>query len=379
MKVLFVGARLFRDVAEYAGSTGVYRILTESNPRSMDWELADEVHFVPRGMEHPMRIALERHVDGVIPLIGVDDPLPDVGKMKEELEAYGIRVVASDREGVEIGVNKVKAKIIFEELNVPTPEWEVVENERPSIDPPMVVKDPRSQAGLGVKVHKTRKPRVTGRKLVEEFIEGAEVSIEVLSWDGEVVPLVPTFKGSTTDRRHPINRMRMSPAPIDPSVERRIKKFAAKIVKRLGLEGNVDFDVVVREDEFWFLEFNPRPSGTRYMTSGCTGIWPLRELVDMGIGRWRPPKVRKLWCAIECPVWRPADKGRLREMFDGGVYHVFYEYYGRFDVGGRVTVRGDSFKEAFGRLRSTLKAAGADAKRAEREYRRRLREIEEYL
>ncbi|WP_457620693.1 ATP-grasp domain-containing protein [Methanopyrus sp.] len=379
MKVLFVGARLLRDVAEYAGSTGVYRILTESNPRSRDWKLADEVHFVPRGMEHPTRIARERHVDGVVPLIGVDDPLPDVGEMKEELEAEGIRVVASNRGSVEIGIDKVRAKLVFEELNVPTPEWEVVENERPSIDPPVVVKDPQSQAGLGVTVHETREPKVAGRKLVEEFIEGAEVSIEVLSWDGEAVPLVPVFKGSTVDRRHPIDRMRMSPAPIDPSVERKIKRCAVKVVKRLGLEGNVDFDVVVREDEFWFLEFNPRPSGTRYMTSGCTGIWPLRELVDMAADRWRPPKVRKLWYAIECPVWRPTDKDPLRRMFDGGVYHAFYEYYGRFDVGGRVTVRGDSFKEAFTRLSSALKAAGADVKRAEREYRRRLREIEEYL
>ncbi|WP_456435580.1 ATP-grasp domain-containing protein [Methanopyrus sp.] len=379
MKVLFVGVRLFRDVAEYAGSTGVYRILTESNPRSKNWELADEVHFVPRGMEHPTRIARERRVDGVVPLIGVDDPLPEVGGMKEELEDEGIRVTASNREGVEIGIDKVKAKRVFEELNVPTPEWEVVENERPSIGPPVVVKDPRSQAGLGVTVHETQKPRVAGCKLVEEFIEGAEVSIEVLSWDGEVVPLVPMFKGSTTDRRHPIDRMRMSPAPIDSSVERRIKRCAVRVVKRLGLEGSVDFDVIVRENEFWFLEFNPRPSGTRYMTSGCTGIWPLRELVDMATDRWRPPKVKKLWCAIECPVWRPTDKDTLREMFDGGVYHVFYEYYGRFDVGGRVTVRGDSFKGAFTRLRLALKAAGADVKRAEREYRRRLREIEEYL
>ncbi len=379
MRVLFVGARLFRDVAEYAGSTGVYRILTESNPESWDWELADEVHFVPRGMEHPARIALEREVDGVVPLIGVDDPLLEVAEMKERLESEGIPVAASGLEGTRTGVDKIRAKRAFEELNIPTPEWEVVEDERPRLRPPLVVKDPRSQAGINVNVYERSVPRVHGRRLVEEFVEGAEVSIEVLSWDGEVVPLVPVFKGSTLDEDHPIERMRLAPAPLDGSVERGIKRCAVRLVKRLGLEGTVDFDVVVREDEFWFLEFNPRPSGTRYMTSGCSGVWPLRELVDMVVGRWRPPRVRKVWHAIECPVWNASRREPLRERFDGGAYHVFYEYRGRMDVAGRITVRGESFKEAFERLRSAFRAAGANVRLAEKEFELRIREAGKFL
>ncbi len=377
--VLFVGARLFVDVAGYAGDAGIRKILTESNPTAPYQELADEVHIVPRGMEHPTRIALERNVDGVVPLIGVDDPLPGVARMKEELERHGIPVAASPPEGTRTGVDKIEAKRAFEDLGIPTPEWEIVDSGRPEMDPPIVVKDPRSQAGHGVSVFTERKPAVHGRRLVERFVDGAEISMEVLSWRGKVVSLVPAFKGSTREDRHPIRRMRMAPAPLNEDVERAIRKDAERLVKKLGLEGNVDFDIVVNGDEYWFLEFNPRPSGTRYLTSGATGIWPLREMTDMVLGDWKPPDPEPKWFAIECPVWRPRTVAPLERLFDGGIHHVFYRYHGVTDLAGRVTVRGEGPEDAMRTLLTALKAAGADIDRVKREYDLRTEEITRYL
>ena len=67
MKLLFIGARLFDDVAVYTKKMGITTVLTESNPQAQNLDLADSYHLVPRGMEHPKDIALkENEVVGVL-------------------------------------------------------------------------------------------------------------------------------------------------------------------------------------------------------------------------------------------------------------------------------------------------------------------------
>ncbi len=58
MKLLFIGARLFDDVAIYTKEKGITSVLTESNPKAQNLDLADSYHIVPRGMEHPKEIAI---------------------------------------------------------------------------------------------------------------------------------------------------------------------------------------------------------------------------------------------------------------------------------------------------------------------------------
>lgn len=111
MKLLFIGARLFDDVALYTKDNGITTVLTESNPKSANLNLADSHYIVPRGMEHPKEIALQEDVDGVIPLIGIDSPLFEVALLKEELERdYGLPVVASPPEAVTISGTKLKPR-----------------------------------------------------------------------------------------------------------------------------------------------------------------------------------------------------------------------------------------------------------------------------
>ena len=88
MKILFIGARLFNEVAGYAQSRGIETILSESSPESPNLKLADEYHIVPRGMDRPIELALSKDVDAVVPIIGIDIPLPEVARMKEKLEKH---------------------------------------------------------------------------------------------------------------------------------------------------------------------------------------------------------------------------------------------------------------------------------------------------
>ena len=86
MKILFIGARLFDDVALYTKKNCIQSIISESNAESHNLKLADSNYIVSRGMEEPMKIAIQEEVDGVVPLIGIDGPLIEVAIMKKKLE-----------------------------------------------------------------------------------------------------------------------------------------------------------------------------------------------------------------------------------------------------------------------------------------------------
>ena len=313
MKILFIGARLFDDIAVYTKKEGITSIITESNPDSKNLDLPDIHYIVPRGMEGPKEIALKEDVDAVVPLIGIDKPLFEIAKLKDDLEKnYGLPVVASPVDAVSISRDKLKTKEFFVKNQIKTPSFSKISKNFSEISLPAVLKQLEGQGGSGVKI------AVNGDDLkncidnfegaiVEEFVEGTEVSIEVLRWNNETVPLVPVYKGKTTlEGIHPLDKLKTAPLNIENQKNEDIRLLAGKIADLLGSEGIIDIDIIIDKQGInYFIEINTRPSGTRYLTAASTNISPMHELVDMATGKWNSKDVQKRimqYNALEIPV-----------------------------------------------------------------------------
>jgi carbamoylphosphate synthase large subunit len=399
VKILFIGARLFDDVYFYLKEKGIYSILTESNENAPNLDLADEYHIVARGMEEPMKIAIEKNVDAVVPLIGIDPPLVDVAIMKEKLEKeYNIPVIFPNKIPVEICSNKFLTKEFFKIYNINTPNYfffannnnnqynkfindyqefindietinvnninniknneniknikyikninnnekikssdeikineesnfttylhnlvlnslkinEYNKNEIP-FDFPYVLKQGEGQGGKDLIIGEDEKSFLDyvnnfPTTLVEEYIDGYELSIEVLSYNDEYVPLVPVYKGDTSLKaNHPLNKVRYAPAEIEGLDNQVVKEEAIKIAKALAVEGTIDIDFIFSkvDHKLYAIEINTRPSGTRYLSYASTSISPLLSLVDMIINNFSNKVVDdkiKNYYAIEVPV-----------------------------------------------------------------------------
>lgn len=295
MKILFIGSRLYDDVDYYVREKNIYSILTESNENAINLDLPDEVIIVSRGMDEPKKIAVERNVDAVIPLIGIDPPLMDVAIMKEELEGeYGIPVIASDVEAVRLTSNKINTKEFFEGNDINTPDYQIIENSNQlKMDFPVVLKQGEGQGGKDIKIAQSLRDveeylNEFGTALCEKFVEGSEISIEVLAYNGEVVPLEPIYKGETTlSGTHPLNKTKTGPLAIDGLDNETIKKTAYKVAKLLNSDGIFEMDFMYSKDgEVFVIEVNTRPNGTRYLTTGTCNINSLHELVNMAIGEF---------------------------------------------------------------------------------------------
>ena len=313
MKILFIGARLFDDIALYTKKEGITSIVTESNPDSKNLDLPDTQYIVPRGMEGPKEIALKEDVDAVVPLIGIDKPLFEIAKLKEDLEnSHGLPVVASPISAVSISQDKLKTKEFFIKNHIKTPFFSKISKNISKIQLPAVLKQLEGQGGSGVKIAQNGddlKDYIGDFEgaIVEEFVEGTEVSIEVLRWNNETVPLVPVYKGETTlEGIHPLDKLKTAPLNIKNQKNEDIRSLAGKIADLLGAEGVIDIDIIIdRTGINYFIEINTRPSGTRYLTAASTSISPMHELVDMATGKWNSKDVQKKitnYSALEIPV-----------------------------------------------------------------------------
>ncbi|HIH36094.1 MAG TPA: ATP-grasp domain-containing protein [Methanosphaera sp.] len=360
MKILFIGSRLFDDAAWYAKRLGIETIITESNENAENLELADKHYIVSRGMEEPMDIAIKEEVDAVIPLIGIDPPLVDVGRMKDTLEEENdIPVIAAPYDTASLAANKYETKELLCENNIKTPKFNHLD-EPYDVDDlesqlPLVLKTPEGQAGRGVKIALTKDDILDfvsekNNIFSEEFVEGMEASIEVLRWKNQVVPLVPVYKGDTTlEGTHPLSKIKQAPLNIEgldnDKHNQYIRDLAVKLANLVGVEGTMDIDILhdSKSGEDFVIELNTRPSGTRYMTAASTNIYPICQLIDMACGNWSAKKVEssiKNYNATELPVGDfPIDKIVPKEkVFDGDNSYVVHgpTHY------QRVTIRADS-------------------------------------
>ena len=296
MKLLFISSRLYDDLDWYVKSKGIESILTESNEDAINLDLPDQVFIVPRGMDGPKQVALMQKVDAVVPLIGIDPPLIDVAHMKEELESeYGIPVVAAGVRAVELTSDKIKTKEFYTEIGVVTPNYQILDSpDDLSIEFPVVLKQGQGQGGKDIKVARSIEDveeyfSEFDQALCEEFIEGAEISIEVLGFNGEFVALPPIYKGETTlEGTHPLNKTKTGPCMVEGLDNNLVQHTAYNVAKNLASDGifEMDFMYSRKNDQLYAIEVNTRPNGTRYLTTATCGVNSLCELVNMAIGEF---------------------------------------------------------------------------------------------
>lgn len=296
MKILFIGSRLYDDVDYYVKQKGIESVLTESNEEAINLDLPDQVFIVPRGMDGPKQIAVTQDVDAVVPLIGIDPPLIQVAEMKEELEKdYGIPVIAADVRAVELTSNKINTKKFYTEIGVATPQYQILNSpDDLTLDFPVVLKQGEGQGGKDIKVaHNIDDVNEYfdefDQALCEKFIEGSEISIEVIGFNGEYVALPPIYKGETTlEGTHPLNKVKLGPCLVDGLDNNLVQQTAYKIARNLNSDGifEMDFMYSHKEGQLYAIEVNTRPNGTRYLTTATCGINSLCELINMACGQF---------------------------------------------------------------------------------------------
>lgn len=228
-------------------------------------------------------ICKENDIDIILPYITAELPL--MARKKEYFESIGVKVSVSSEESLKIANNKIEMMSRFPEL---MPKQETVHNSEevkaaaerigyPNV--PLCVKLPNMCGGAGFAVvddelafDMTTFNRIGVNRYVtfehlciiadkmnrpiilQEYVPGKDYSVCVLADKGRVAHKCG-FMGETMEYGSVITGM------IEYNEE--AYKVADKVVKELGLDGNLCIDFMVKEDgSVKMLEVNPRINAT---------------------------------------------------------------------------------------------------------------------
>lgn len=177
-------------------------------------------------------------------------------------------------------MDKIKSKEIMVTNKVPTPRYQVVDaRSKPTekdikISLPIVIKPSRDGSSVGVSIVKEKEQiesaLIAAAKwdyniLVEEFIDGAEVTVTVL--DGKALPsieIVPNEHFYDYEHKYTKGKTEyLIPAQLDEAVLKQLAEYSEFLFKCFGIRGyaRVDFMVKNRKDVY-VLEVNTLPGMT---------------------------------------------------------------------------------------------------------------------
>ena len=213
-----------------------------------------------------------------VAFIALHGPWGEDGKLQGVLELLGIPYTGSGVLASALAMDKVMAKTVLAANGLDVPEGEVVTSatDRPSIQPPSVVKPVESGSSFGLTMIEdpaaypaaiAEALRFDRRALVEERIRGRELTVGVIGLDDlralPVIEIVP--KGASFDyhaKYDPSASDELCPAPIPDEVAARAQDFAIRAHRALGCRGISRTDLMWAGERMVVLEVNTMPGMT---------------------------------------------------------------------------------------------------------------------
>ena len=202
------------------------------------------------------------------------------GRVQGLLEMMQIPYTGSGVMASSIAIDKVVTKqlLLFHEL--PTPGFDFIRPGDSIADLqarcqqlPLIVKPSREGSTIGITIARTAEvlqqgiaaaAELDGTVLVEEFIDGDELTVSVLN--GKALPIIKIvpksgfydyqakyFSGDTAY---------LLPAPIDAEVYQQVQRDAEAAYRALGCRGAARVDFMLREREYYCIEVNTIPGMT---------------------------------------------------------------------------------------------------------------------
>ena len=276
-------------------------------PDSGPAEQAFDVHGSPCGRDEALETLRSQ---GLVAYVGLHGPYGEDGTVQRVLEAAGVPYTGSGAAASSLGMDKELSKLAAAKAGAFTASHEVLVGTRlptwgfsKGIGYPCFVKPVSAgssvgvtrveeEAGLRPAVDTAQAEDPAGRAMVEELIDGPEVTCAVLRVDGELqtFPLV-AIQPSADDGFYDYHAKYVSertgyvcPAPVPESTREAIVELSTRLYAGLDLRGVVRLDFIVRSetDTPVFLELNTLPGFTTHSLvpmAARTGGWtPLAVL-----------------------------------------------------------------------------------------------------
>lgn len=308
---------------------GLRTVAIDRNPDAPGMALADAAFVVDTGdAKGAVEISRREGVEGALTLC-TDFPMVTVAAVNEALGLAGLRPEAAAR-----ATHKGLMREAFERAAVPMPRYVRTHDDAGiaravgGIGLPAILKPTSSSGSRGVFklsgagemeqaiAHVRSIAGRDGEVLVEEFVDGPEVSVETVSCGGEHHVIAITDK-QTTGSPHWIETGHSQPSLLPGRVRKEIARVARLGLDALGIMGSTaHVEIKVAGDSPKIIEIGARLGGdfiTTELVPRSTGVNMVRAAIELALGNAPDlKKTRDFGAAIRYLV---AEPGIVRRIF----------------------------------------------------------------
>lgn len=261
-----------------AKECGYETIMINCNPEtvSTDFDTADKLYFEPVFWEHIYDIIRHEKPEGVIVQLGGQTAL----KLAEKLDKYGIKIIGTSYDALDLAEDRGRFSTLLEELNIPFPRFGVAETAEEAskladvLDFPLLVRPSYVLGGQGMKIvinkEELEKHVIdllqqipNNRLLLDHYLDGAvEAEIDAIC-DGENVYIIGIMEHIEPCGIHSgDSNATLPPFNLGEFVLQQIKDHTVKIALALKTMGLINIQFAIKDDTVYIIEANPRASRT---------------------------------------------------------------------------------------------------------------------
>lgn len=261
-----------------AKECGYETIMINCNPEtvSTDFDTADKLYFEPVFWEHIYDIIMHEKPEGVIVQLGGQTAL----KLAEKLERYGIKILGTSFDALDLAEDRGRFSKVLEENNIPFPRYGVVESAEQALELsddlgfPLLVRPSYVLGGQKMKIVINKEELEhhvvdiinemgSNQILLDHFLGGAIEAEADAICDGENVYIIGIMQHIEPAGIHSGDSYAvLPPYNLGDFVIQQIEDITKKIAVALKTVGLMNIQFAIKDDKVYVIEANPRASRT---------------------------------------------------------------------------------------------------------------------
>jgi len=261
-----------------AKEAGYEAIMINCNPEtvSTDFDIADKLYFEPVFWEHLWDIIQHEKPVGVIVQLGGQTAL----KLAEKLEKYGVRIMGTSYEALDLAEDRGSFSSLLKEMNIPYPEFGVATDADEALEVsktigfPLLVRPSYVLGGQSMKIVINEKELENhildiwkhlpeNKVLLDHFLDGAIEAEADAICDGEDVYIIGIMQHIEPAGIHSGDSYAvLPPYNLGDFVIKQIETYTKRIAVALKTVGLINIQFAIKNDKVYIIEANPRASRT---------------------------------------------------------------------------------------------------------------------
>ena len=311
-KIAIIGASYLQEpIVRKAKEMGLYTICFAWLEGATCVDICDKFYPVSiTEKEEILRICKEEKIDAICTIAS------DTAIIAVNYVASQMGLIANDDHYSVACTNKYAMRECFIKNNIPSPKYTLVSHDNQinvnGFSYPLIVKPTDRSGSRGVEkilcadqlklaVSRAQEASFSNEAIIEEFVEGREISVEAISYKGQHYILQITDK-VTTGAPYFVELAHHQPTSLPFDIQQRVRLIVLESVKALHIEyGASHSELKVTPDgEIKVIEVGARMGGDfigSNLVQLSTGYDFLKGVIEVALGTFEEPRIIEHCCS----------------------------------------------------------------------------------